>query len=356
MIERDQDMTKRLECLLETLKGHRVFIQTHNFPDPDAISSAYGLQRLLTHFDIPARICYKGSISKASIAGLVHIFNIEMTEVDELYEMTADDYVVTVDTQPNNSNVANTRGTVVACIDHHPTVVVSDYQYRDVRICGSCATLVADYFFSNDIELDTDTATVLLYGLKMDTESFNRGVTELDIEMFRRLFVLCDEDRLKQLSNHQMEFKELKAYTEALTTITVYDGVGFAFINCQASDGLIASVCDFMLTLVEIQFAIAYGYRGDGLKFSIRSSLDYLDAGTITSNALKDIGTGGGHAMMAGGYMPFDKLADADFDLREEIQNRFMNSVYFSRALHDTLADPFIASLAGQGTNPFGDN
>ena len=169
--------------------------------------------------------------------------------------------------------------------------------------------------------------------------------------MFRRLFSLCDEDKLKQLSNHQMEFTDLKAYTEALSTITVYDGVGFAFINCQASDGLIASVCDFMLTLVEIQFAIAYGYRGDGLKFSIRSSLDYLDAGTITTNALEDIGTGGGHSMMAGGYMPFDMIAGADFDLREEIQNRFMNSVYFSRALHETLADPLLANIGKFSSN-----
>ena len=185
-------MTKRLESLLETLKGHKVFIQTHNFPDPDAIASAFGLQKLLEHFGIESRICYKGTIAKASIAGLVHSFNIEMFEVDELWEMKAHDYVVTVDSQMNNDNIAATRGTVVACIDHHPTVVMSDYKFRDVRICGSCATLVADYFFSNNIKLDTDTATVLLYGLKMDTENFNRGVTELDIEMFRRLFALCD--------------------------------------------------------------------------------------------------------------------------------------------------------------------
>ena len=333
-------MTKRLDSLLETLKGHRVFIQTHNFPDPDAVASAYGLKQLLGFFGIEARICYKGSISKASIANLVSSFGIDMVEVDNIEGMRSGDYVVLVDAQTNNSNVETTRGTIVACIDHHPTVSAYDYKFRDVRICGSCATLVADYFFTNDIALDTDTATVLLYGLKMDTESFNRGVTDLDIEIFRKLFYLCDEDKLKRLSNHQMEFSELKAYTQALSTITVYDGVGFAFINSQASDGLIASVCDFMLTLVEIQFAVAYGYRGNGLKFSIRSELDYLDAGTIASNALEDIGTGGGHAAMAGGYLPFDNIMNADFDLQEELQNRFMNAVYFSRELQNMLADP----------------
>ncbi len=336
-------MTNRLEGLLDSVRGHRVFIQTHNFPDPDAVASAVGLQRLLEYFSIKATICYKGTVSKASIAGLVTSFGIEMTEIDKL-DITPDDYVVNVDVQTNNSNITESDGTTVACIDHHPTVSAYDYRFRDVRICGACASIVADYFFSNDIAMDTDTATILLYGLKMDTESFNRGVTDLDIEMFRKLFYLCDEDKLKKLTNHQMEFSELKAYTDALSTITVYDGVGFAFINSQASDGLIASVCDFMLTLVEIQFAVAYGYRGNGLKFSIRSELDYLDAGTITSNALEDIGTGGGHAIMAGGYLPFDNIMDADFDLQEELQNRFMNAVYFSRELQNMLSDPAAVS------------
>ena len=33
--------------LVELLKGNVVYIQTHNFPDPDAIASAFGLQYFL---------------------------------------------------------------------------------------------------------------------------------------------------------------------------------------------------------------------------------------------------------------------------------------------------------------------
>ena len=35
------------EQLFEAVNREHVYIQTHNFPDPDAIASAYGLQRLL---------------------------------------------------------------------------------------------------------------------------------------------------------------------------------------------------------------------------------------------------------------------------------------------------------------------
>ena len=35
--------------LITICRGHRVFIQTHNIPDPDAIGSAFGLQQLMKH-------------------------------------------------------------------------------------------------------------------------------------------------------------------------------------------------------------------------------------------------------------------------------------------------------------------
>lgn len=333
-------MTKRLEGLLNALKGHRIFIQTHNFPDPDALAAAYGVQRLLELFGIEAVICYSGTVAKASTLSMVEILNIEMTDIEMIGDMSADDYVITVDVQANSANVAKISGTVAACIDHHPTTADHEYLFKDVRICGSCATLVADYFFSNDLPMDKNTATALMYGLRMDTEDMKRGMTELDVETYRRLFYLADQRQLKHLSAQQMEFSDLKAYTMALGNIKIFDGIAFSFIEGEASDGLIASVCDFMLTLVEVQFAVVYACRGKGLKFSIRSSLEYMDAGTVTENALDGIGTGGGHNAMAGGYVPFENIRDAEFDLEEEIQNRFINAVYFCRELQYVLNDP----------------
>lgn len=333
-------MDKRLGSLLGTVKGHRIFIQTHDFPDPDAVASAFGLQKLLALFGIKSKICYHGTIEKASTAEMLSAFNLQLYEIDNIEDLTENDYIINVDSQKNTSRIWDSPATTAACIDHHPTTAQFDYLYKDVRICGSCATLVSEYFFSNNLDMDKYTATALLYGLKMDTEHFTRGVTDLDIEIFRKLFYLSDPDLLKRLSNKQMVFKDLKPYTQALSTITVYGNIGFAHINDRASDGLIASVCDFMLTMVEIEFAVVYDVRPDGYKLSIRSSLDYLDAGTITANALEGIGTGGGHAAMAGGFVPKKNLEAADLDFAEEIENRFRNTVYFSTALQDALSDP----------------
>lgn len=54
------------ELLYEAVNREHVYIQTHNFPDPDAIASAYGLKRLLETRGVNAAICYKGKIDRYS--------------------------------------------------------------------------------------------------------------------------------------------------------------------------------------------------------------------------------------------------------------------------------------------------
>ena len=77
---------KEIMKLVDICKGHKVYVQTHNFHDPDAIASAYGLQKLLGHFEIPATICYAGKIDKLSAAKMLDTFGIEMYPYDELKE------------------------------------------------------------------------------------------------------------------------------------------------------------------------------------------------------------------------------------------------------------------------------
>ena len=50
--------------LVEILKNHTVYIQTHNFPDPDAIASAFGLQQFLAYHGVNATLCYDGKIDR----------------------------------------------------------------------------------------------------------------------------------------------------------------------------------------------------------------------------------------------------------------------------------------------------
>lgn len=290
--------------LAKLCEGKYVYIQTHNFPDPDAIASAFGLQRLLELFDISSALCYDGRLDKLSASRMLEAFQIQMYAYEQLRpSLSEEDYIICVDAQKHAGNITDFVGDEVACIDHHPTFVPAEYRYQDIRQTGACATIIAQYFQQLGRNPDQAVATALLYGLKMDTLQFTRGVTELDIEMFRFLFPLCDQDALMRLERNNMEFSDLKAYGAAIENIEIYDKVGISNIAFPCPDALIAILSDFILALQEVEVAVVFCHREDGIKFSVRSEDTAIHAGHLIHSALQGYGDGGGHAEMAGGMI-----------------------------------------------------
>lgn len=284
--------------------GKHIYIQTHNFPDPDAIASVFGLQRLLALRGIPSTLCYDGRIDKLSAYKMLKAFRIEMFPYEQLRpNMTEEDYVICVDAQKHSGNITDFIGNEVACIDHHPTFVPVSYRYQDIRLTGACATLIAQYYQQLSCKPDKQTATALLYGLKMDTLQFTRGVTDLDIEMFAFLFPLCDQKTLTWLERNNMEFSDLKAYGAVIENIELYDKVGLSCIPFPCPDALIAIISDFILALQEVEVAVIFSCREGGIKFSVRSEHTSIHAGHLVHEALRGYGDGGGHATMAGGMI-----------------------------------------------------
>lgn len=313
--------------LIDLLKGHEVFLQTHNFPDPDALSSAYGLQMFLKANGVKSTICYAGKIEKNSTKRMLEVFGMEAIHIDELSHMTEDDYIVTVDAQKYNSNITDFVGDEVACIDHHPTMIPCAYQYSDIRICGACCSIITDYFIQSNTAMDVNTATALLYGLKMDTDSFNRGVTDFDIEMYGYLHKLADNQKIISLYNNNMEIEDLRAYGEAIRNVQVYDNIGFAKISFDCPDALVAMISDFILGLDSVEFAVVYAQRDGGYKFSVRNETIVYHAGTITAKALEGLGGGGGHFVMAGGVISAERMPLLGDNPDFEIRKRFMNAI-----------------------------
>ena len=318
----------RLNSLIQLCEGHRVYIQTHNFPDPDAIGAAFGLQKLLGVYGIESMLCYDGRIDKLSSSKMLDLFQIRMEPYESLASrMKETDRIICVDTQKNGGNVTDFIGNEIACIDHHPTFVPEEYLYQDIRITGACATLIAEYYKLSAIEPDRDTATALLYGLKMDTLQFTRGVTELDIDMFRFLLPFCDREKLSVLERNNMELADLNAYGAAIESIELCGTVGFSWIPFSCPDAMIAILSDFILSLVEVEVAIVCSVREDGIKLSARSEDPAISAGDLLHKALEDLGNGGGHASMAGGFIAKDHLAKLGRNPREAIQNLVLETL-----------------------------
>ena len=316
----------KLDELIALCQGHLIYIQTHNFPDPDAIASAYGLQKLLALYGVESKLCYDGRIDKLSASKMLDTFDIEMLPYAQLVpDMRETDRIICVDSQKHGGNVTDFIGDEVACIDHHPTFVPVEYRYQDIRITGACATLIAEYYALSGSEPDRDTATALLYGVKMDTLQFTRGVTELDIQMFGFLFPRCDQEKLADLERNNMEFTDLKAYGAAIESIELYDKVGFSCIPFSCPDALIGILSDFILALIEVEVAVVFSFREDGIKLSVRSEDPDIHAGNLLHEALRDIGSGGGHASMGGGLIGRDRLPELGNYPENYIRNLFLD-------------------------------
>lgn len=327
-------------ALLDTLTDHRVFIQTHNMPDPDAIAAGYGLQQFLKNYGIESEICHIGSLDRQSTIDMTETLGIRLINAETITDMTESDYIVLIDGQKNNVNLTDLPGREVACIDHHPIFAEYDCEYKDIRICGACSSIITEYYITSGLEIPPDVATALLFGIKIDTDNFTRGTTPLDIKAFDYLLPFSDTERLNSLGKSTMRIDDLKAYGAAIKSIRQVKNICFAYIPFNCPDALIGMVSDFILDLNEINFSVIYALRKDGVKFSVRSSLSALDAGKITEASLFGLGNGGGHASMAGGFVPIESFKKLSSNLKirrrrlERLFIREINKAACENALH----------------------
>ena len=310
--------------LTEFVKGRRVYIQTHNYPDADSIASAYGLQTLLAQLGVESTLIYVGKVEKFNTLQMIKLLNIELVAAEDA-DLRDEDAIILVDGQKFNSNIVDCTGEEIACIDHHKIVITPDYRFFDIREeAGACASIIASYFHDCGFDLPRPVATALLYGIKMDTADLARGVSELDIDMFYYLFKKSDLELISKIQLNVMEFGDLTSYAQAIDGVRVFDNIALARLDGYRPDALIASISDFMLALVEIEITVVYNIRDDGVKFSLRSELEECSAAFVVAEALAGLGSGGGHATMAGGFIATEDPGE-DFD--NEMRDRFLTAV-----------------------------
>lgn len=325
MIERDIQFPMQL---VNILKGHKAYLQTHNFPDPDAIASAYGLQKFLEYYGVETIICYVGSIDRYNTRKMMDTFDIRIYSYDDIEDMKEEDYIVNVDCQKPNANTTDLPGNEVACVDHHPIFVkTKDYLYQDVQITGACASIVASYYKIMNIPMDSKVASALAYGIKMDTDDLIRGVKQLDVDMFSYVYQYADWELLASMYNSTIEFHDLSAYGAAIENIEVFDDIGFSYIPFECPNSLVAIISDFILSLDVVDVSVVYSVNAVGIKFSVRSEKIGVDAGKLVRKALEGFGSGGGHAAMAGGFVSNEMLLQIGREYPDKIKELFMTAL-----------------------------
>ncbi|BCN28933.1 DHH family phosphoesterase [Anaeromicropila herbilytica] len=316
-----------IDKLLQVITNKHVFIQTHNYPDQDALASAYGLKAILAHYNIDSTICYEGLIDKYNTQKMVELLKIDICPLNEI-GVTSEDEIIIVDGQKGNTNMLEVQAMRVSCIDHHSLQDTSCYSYYDIRSeVGACSSIIASYIVENNIEISKEVATALLYGIKIDTMELTRKVSDLDLDMFYYLFKKADRKVLKKIESNNIKRSDLESYKKAIQNLEVYDGIGIANIGNNCSEAMMGTVSDLLITLSEVNFTLVYSYRAGGIKLSVRSILDSVDASEVIKVALLRIGDGGGHPSMAAGFIPNIAKEETAMKVIELVEQRVIKLV-----------------------------
>jgi nanoRNase/pAp phosphatase (c-di-AMP/oligoRNAs hydrolase) len=292
------------EKLCAVLGGRSaVYIQTHNFPDHDAIASAFALRYLLEKKGITSTIIYAGQVQRLSLKQLMDVLEIPALPEDACPRSERDKIII-VDGCKGNKNVVDLVGDEVAVIDHHDVVSPDDVKHVDIRPAyGACSTIMFEYLRDEDMEIPRAVASALLTGLLVDTALMTRGVCRADLEAYAALYVRADVPMVNALLRNKIQQKELSFYRYVIEHVRVRNRFAFCYFSQGCNQNLLGIIGDFLLSLSEVDFVFLCARNNGTINFSVRSEVPRWNAAFIVQEVLQGLGFGGGHSDMAGGMI-----------------------------------------------------
>jgi len=288
------------------------YIQTHDYPDHDAVGSAFGLRELLANQGITAHIIYKGEIQRDSLHEMINKLGIPI-EAAGNYALDEESPIILVDGCKGNRNVTDLIGDEIAVIDHHQVNDPDDVPLIDIRPqLGACATLIHRYAEATHAKLSREAATALLIAINMDTGLLTRGVAPEDIRAYAKLYPLADIPLQTSILRNFLQAPDLALYRFAIDNLSIDRSIAFCFFPEGCPQNLLGILADFLLALREVDFVTLCARNGGVINFSIRSERPEWSASQTIQDLLAGIGFGGGHHEMAGGVIHDPEAFDPD--------------------------------------------
>jgi len=211
-------------------KDKKFFVCSHDNPDPDSISSAFGISYILDFLGVTDKsIYYCGEISHPQNRAMHNILNITLNKWDVEIEKEAEDgIIIFVDCTGKQRNMSIGLDPHIV-IDHHKTISAVDKKTLLIQDeIGACATLVTDLMlsvtnkyknsqdeteyeegkdncFNPSVEICKDVITALSIGIKTDTLDFrNDTVTEDDFKAYKLLSRFLSEEKFTKIVDYDL--------------------------------------------------------------------------------------------------------------------------------------------------------
>jgi nanoRNase/pAp phosphatase (c-di-AMP/oligoRNAs hydrolase) len=219
-------------------------------------------------------------------------------------------------------------------IDHHPLPDADiDADFIDIRPhVGAAATILTKYLQELNIDIDSELATALLYGIRTDTLDFKRNTDSSDLSAASYLYPVSDHDILEQLERPSMSIETLDVLGEAINSRQVVGSYLLSNVGSIRNRDTLPQAADYLLNLEGISTSIVFGVTEEKIFISGRSNDIRVNLGDIMKRAFGE-DAGGGHATAAAAQIPlgvFSVSKDRQTLLRlvnEAVVKRFLAAV-----------------------------
>ena len=319
--------TQKFQALLEKYQGTKQIIVIQDFPDPDALSSAWAYLLIAENYRISCDIVYGGTISHQENIVLVKLTNLPAQRYtpESLGKKDLSQYqgCILIDSQGTNSKlysvVEKAHVPLLAVIDHHNKQGEIQAEFIDLRPqTRATATILTQYIQEGLLDFDRNNiqhvqcATALMHGLRSDTNCLMQAQEE-DFLAAAYLTRFYDSQLLNAVLKSARSRKVMDVIELALRnrfTQNNFSLSGVGYLRYDDRDA-IPQAADFLIAEENIHTAIVYGIVQDEerdteiIVGSLRTTKIAFDPDEFIKEAFGKDRTGkffGGGRNMAGGF------------------------------------------------------
>lgn len=317
----DSQKVTKLKAVLEAHRGETHIVAIQDFPDPDAIASAFAHKLICLHHGIEVDIVYHGRVSHQQNIALIKLLNIELIRYAESFDFARYQGSVFVDNQGMTTSLTKLLEAhgikPIVVVDHHERSGPLVPEYTDIRKIGATSTIYANYLIQGVLDIDQSDsahircATALMHGIRSDTNNFIRA-TELDYMAAAFLSNYCNANLLSEIVSQARTKKVMDIIQKALANRVLknnYSIAGIGYVRQEDRDA-IAQAADFLLSEENVHTVLVYGIvvtdnDEELLSGSFRTSKLTLDADTFIKETFGKSESGeyfGGGKQEAGGF------------------------------------------------------
>ncbi|MEO1433401.1 MAG: bifunctional oligoribonuclease/PAP phosphatase NrnA [Cyanobacteria bacterium J06633_8] len=273
---------QKSEQLLNTLKSHkheRQIIILQDFPDPDALSSAWTYQLIAEQYDIKCDITYAGTLSHQENIALVKLTSLPATRTPlqslKNRDLSLYQGYVLVDNQGTTSTLLNAVQEagipLIAIIDHHNLQGDLKSEFVDIRPgVRATATIFTQYLQAGLLQLDNsmsehvNCATALMHGLHSDTNRLMQAREE-DFMAAAYLSRFYDGQLLDTILQATRSKRVMDVIERSLRNRIVQNNFSIAGVGYLRYDDrdAIPQAADFLVTEDNVHTAVVYGIVHD---------------------------------------------------------------------------------------------